>query len=604
MHYKRNLLAIAFLLTVVISAVHINFEIVHAQNVSVGDYLLVKQRDALKAGDQAILASPKDLPVSIFPSPDSSAKPMFSVLSGTLVALTHGPDIDKKVKSLTWWRVRGIGIEGWVLYQNAGSRTANVMAYQEATLDKRVSDLDAAITAKPKEATQYLLRGIAKFSLGKRDDALADFNNASLLDASNAYTRLYVGLLNLDQKNYDAAVAAFSEAIKLSPNDALMYYSRGRAYQNTPYPRDCYTGDALPSQEVIRAAYTDYSKAIQLQPNMVVALNNLGILYGTLGNRQTETAQYQKAVEIDSYYSYGHSNLAIKYRGTGQLEQAFAEASKAIAVDVTSSRGYIERAQIYLLRTQFAQGIQDLEAALKIEPGSAYAYDVLSHIYELQQDWPNATKATEGRVRNDPSACSYLNLGYFQAKNGQLQEAVASATHAIELKPDFIAAYMNRASAYDKLKEYKKSMDDYTTLIRLNPGASAVYYRLRGQASSHSGDAALGASIDYYYAFQLDPTNFDLALQLAEAYFTLSEYDKAITYYTKATELRPEDAEAYADIGDTYYQTKQYVLALEYYEKYLQRAKVVDLNIQNRIDQVRKLVRAGTLTPNSPQVAP
>ena len=59
--------------------------------------------------------------------------------------------------------------------------------------------------------------------------------------------------------DYDRAVAEFSEAIRLKPDNARAYYNRGQAYRH----RGDY-GKAL----------TDYGEAIRLKPDLMEAYNN------------------------------------------------------------------------------------------------------------------------------------------------------------------------------------------------------------------------------------------------------------------------------------------------------------------------------------------
>jgi tetratricopeptide (TPR) repeat protein len=63
--------------------------------------------------------------------------------------------------------------------------------------------------------------------------------------------------------DYDRAVAEFSEAIRLKPDNARAYYNRGQAYRH----RGDY-GKAL----------TDYGEAIRLKPDLMEAYNNVSWL--------------------------------------------------------------------------------------------------------------------------------------------------------------------------------------------------------------------------------------------------------------------------------------------------------------------------------------
>ena len=66
----------------------------------------------------------------------------------------------------------------------------------------------------------------------------------------------------LEKKDFDAAIAAFTEAIRLDPKDAVAYSERGRAYVEK--------GD-------LDKAIADCSEAIHLDPKLAKAYRRPGI---------------------------------------------------------------------------------------------------------------------------------------------------------------------------------------------------------------------------------------------------------------------------------------------------------------------------------------
>ncbi|MEB3151352.1 MAG: tetratricopeptide repeat-containing serine protease family protein, partial [Sphaerospermopsis sp.] len=80
--------------------------------------------------------------------------------------------------------------------------------------------------------------------------------------------------LGLDKQNKGdnrGAIVAYTEAIKINPNDALAYYNRGIARDDL--------GDK-------QGAIDDYNQAIKINPNYANAYNNRGIVRNDLGDKQ------------------------------------------------------------------------------------------------------------------------------------------------------------------------------------------------------------------------------------------------------------------------------------------------------------------------------
>ena len=60
-------------------------------------------------------------------------------------------------------------------------------------------------------------------------------------------------------------------------------------------------------------------------------------------------------------------------------------------------------------------------------------------------------------------------------------------TRVIELKPDYIEAYVMRAAAYEMKKDWDRAILDYTKIIKLKPNDAQAYYD-RGNAYGEKGE--------------------------------------------------------------------------------------------------------------------
>jgi tetratricopeptide (TPR) repeat protein len=91
------------------------------------------------------------------------------------------------------------------------------------------------------------------------------------------------GLEFYQRKDYDKAISDYSEAIRLSPNDATAYNRRGVAYYDTnDYDK----------------SISDYSEAIRLDPNYGQAYDNRGITYRRQGKDAQAQADFYKAKQL------------------------------------------------------------------------------------------------------------------------------------------------------------------------------------------------------------------------------------------------------------------------------------------------------------------
>lgn len=135
-------------------------------------------------------------------------------------------------------------------------------------------------------------------------------------DAHQQLARTYLRI-----KQYDSALVYFNKALAINPTNPLYYNNYGNALYNT--------GKLMEAKEA-------FEKAVQYNPGYAHAYNNLGSIYGTLGetakqsNKPDEARTYfeqaihyfKTAVEKDPEYSSSYYFLGITYRQLGDEKNA------------------------------------------------------------------------------------------------------------------------------------------------------------------------------------------------------------------------------------------------------------------------------------------
>ena len=113
------------------------------------------------------------------------------------------------------------------------------------------------------------------------------------------------------------------------------------------------------------------------------------------------------------------------------------------------------------------------------------------------------------RGKQSISAETYLKRGYARYRLDQYQPALDDYDAAINLKPDFAAAYYFRGTVKRSLGQYKEAIEDYDTAIDLkNDFAFAYYFRgtIRGDLGEHfiaiqDYNKAIRFKPDYAFAY-------------------------------------------------------------------------------------------------------
>lgn len=84
--------------------------------------------------------------------------------------------------------------------------------------------------------------------------------------------------------------------------------------------------------------------------------------------------------------------------------------------------------------------------------------------------FPDAIKEFDEAIRRDPTNASYFsNRSFAYIKLMEPVRGKEDAEKAIELDPNFVKAYIRKATCHQLMKEYHKAMETYEKGMKLDP---------------------------------------------------------------------------------------------------------------------------------------
>jgi len=86
--------------------------------------------------------------------------------------------------------------------------------------------------AAPTTAEGFIDRGLTYYDKGDYDRAIADFTQALRLNPNNYGVYLFRGHSYIIKGDYDRGIADLDQSIKLNSNEAQTYLLRGTAYKD------------------------------------------------------------------------------------------------------------------------------------------------------------------------------------------------------------------------------------------------------------------------------------------------------------------------------------------------------------------------------------
>lgn len=239
-------------------------------------------------------------------------------------------------------------------------------------LDKNY--LNAAIAWKKSEAIAPLDPS-AKFSLamvyvemGRPAWAQPVLESLAKDDAKQALYPYWLGRLDYQAQQYDAAIAYFQKAISLDPGMA-------RAYDNLGL---CYFYQNLNTK-----ALESYAKAIELEkgsahPSAWPHLN-MAITLKFLGRNEEAEKELREAVRLNPAMAQAQYQLGTVLEAGDHTDAAIAALQEAIRLDANYAEPHYELARIYRKQGKGAAAKAEVDAYLKLHTAAHPSNDPLVH---------------------------------------------------------------------------------------------------------------------------------------------------------------------------------------------------------------------------------
>ena len=231
--------------------------------------------------------------------------------------------------------------------------------------------------------------------------------------------------------------------------------------------------------------------------------------------------------------------------------QALPDNGKPINEWFPESKGWQNvvagiRKVFYKARSQTELGFQQGNVFMMIGQIDK-AIDTYSHVLDL----------------NASDADTYFNRGLAYHDKGDLDRAIGDYTKAVELRPDFAWAYTNRGLVYKSIGNFDLAIGDHNRAIELKPDFAGAYTNC---GAIHLKKGELDQAIDdYNAAIQLRPQFAVAYNNRGVAYRKKGKVDRAIEDFNKAIGLNPNNAEAYNNRGAAYHKKGDIVYAIQDY---------------------------------------
>jgi tetratricopeptide (TPR) repeat protein/S1-C subfamily serine protease len=385
---------------------------------------------------------------------------------------------DQASKYYYIWKYRSIILRDLENYDEAlkaidiaiklGSNDLKLLNDKASTLEALKQSLKAIaiyddIIRKQPEAYVYNNRGIAKSSLGKNQEAIADFDRAITFNPKYVQAYINRGVPKSELGNKQEAITDYDRAIALNSKSAQAYNNRGIA-----------KSDLGGKQEAI----LDYNRAIALNPRYAEAYSNRGIAKSDLGNKLEAIVDFDRAIILNPKYADAYSNRGVSKLRSGDKQGAISDCNRAISLDSKNANAYNNRGDARSSLGDKQGAISDYDRAITLNPQDANAYNNRGIAkYDLGNKQGAITDYNRAIILNPKYANAYYHRGNIKFDLGDSRSAIIDYDRAIALKPKFAEAYNNRGDTKSALGDKQGAITDMSKAAEL--------FRQQGQMDSY-----------------------------------------------------------------------------------------------------------------------
>ena len=217
--------------------------------------------------------------------------------------------------------------------------------------------IDDASEAAFERARAYKIAAALRSTTKDYDRAIADYSEAIKIDPHDAPAYARRGMAWTEKGEFDSATADLTEAIKIDPNDGFGFAQRGL----TQFKKRLIT-----KKGGWEPAISDYSEAIRLDPNAVGLYGSRGVAYSN--NRQYDLAvpDCKEVIRREPNNWGGYNCRGVAYEGMKNYDRALADYDRSIRLDPKNGAVFWNRGNVYKDLGEFNRAIADYNLAIAI----------------------------------------------------------------------------------------------------------------------------------------------------------------------------------------------------------------------------------------------
>lgn len=265
----------------------------------------------------------------------------------------------------------------------------------------------------------YIARGTAQLQQKNLTEARQDFQAAQKVAPSDPAVYNNLALVSAAENKPADAMASFEDALRVDATNLVALQGIITQYAQT---------------KELDKAQSRVDQALSAYPNVSWLHYLKGQVYALQGNGSSAEAEFRRALEIDPNYLPAYSSLAALFINSNQQDRAIAEYKKVLEIRPDNAAVYTLIGMLEDQRQNFDAAADNYRKALEHDQNSVIAANNLSWLYAVtgKGNLDEAQRLAQTVVQRNPNVAGFVDtLGWvFYKKNlyaaaaEQLQKAV------------------------------------------------------------------------------------------------------------------------------------------------------------------------------------
>jgi tetratricopeptide (TPR) repeat protein len=336
------------------------------------------------------------------------------------------------------------------------------------------------------------------------------------------------GKLRQAQKDYQRAIAADGQALGIYQDLAYLYWHLG--------DKD----EAMGIIEKLNDIDGENPKTTAFIGNFYLIANS------------TENAKifWDKTLKLDPENETALYALAAQYFNNSDFVQSEKYWKLFLAQEPESIPGHLQLGLVQEKRDENETALKTYDELIKLRPEISEAYIAKARIYENTGRIKLAAEEFEKLLKFYPhNPFILVNLGRYYFLENDLDKAQAALKEAKEIAPNDLNASYWLGAVYEKQGNIDAAIYEFEKITKTEENLFVMaklgyFYAIKRDFKK---------SEKYFLkALQKDPNNAELLFFTALSYMDLQKKDKAIEYFTKLVNVKPDFSEGYFFLGQAY----------------------------------------------------